>query len=244
MIKTLIATVVSAVGVTLAQIVIGPEVLARPTLEVEMRVGLSINPNYWYILALSSNDRSGPRANITNPDVSLMGNEVAFVSDWDYIIRIKPIDSEGLIQATVEEEGGTEQDFLTGFNEARIRSDVRDYDTISLVVDLEELTRLNADEEEIHVGLVTIESPFVIDPEETNIALDATSGDRPNFHILDFEGRERITEDDPQLQRTLRRSRQMLSDSNTNASLQSIGAADLAVLAANIVAFDLHLIQR
>ncbi len=233
----------ACLGSGLSLLLMPAGVWARPTLEVSMTLGLSVNPDYWYVVALSSAARSGPRANLTDPNVDIVGDEEAFVSDWDYLIRVKPLNDESVFQATLEEEGSTEQDFLTGFNEVRLRETSRPQDTIELVIDLEELARLNPEEEDIHVSLMTIESPFVLDPEETGLALDAVAGDRPHFYELSLSDIKRVQVIDPQRQETLRRSRQMISEERVSV-IDSIEASSLAVLAANILTFDLELVER
>lgn len=216
---------------------------ARAVLEVTMTMGLSVSPDYYYVVALSSDSRSGPRANLTDPDVTLTGDEPAFVSEWDYLIRVKPLNDESVLQATIQEEGQPEADFLIGFNEVRLSETTRPRDTINIQVDLQDLTRLNPEENDIHVGLLTIESPFLLDPEETSLALDAVTGDFPNYFPLSLSDIRRAQVTDPQQQETLRRSRQMIGDQEVSV-VESIEASSLGILAANILTFDLELVDR
>lgn len=216
---------------------------ARPFLTVNMTVGLSVSPDYWYIVALSKEGSSGPTANLIDPNVTVSGSELSFVKDWDYLIRVKPLNDESVLQATIEKFGETEQDFATGFNEVSLSKTTRDQDTINLVVDVSALSDLNAVDQDIHVSLLTIKAPFRVDTEETSLAIDATRGSFPNYYPLSLSDQKQVLVDDPQRQETIRRSRELISEGGGNLSA-NIEGSTLEVLAANILTFNLQLEDR
>lgn len=221
-----------------------PMAWARPMLQVSMTLGLSVSSEYWYVVALSSAARSGPRVYLTDTDEEIVGGEETFVGEWDYLIRVKPLgDETGGVQATIEETGSVEQDFLTEFNEARLSRTTHPQDTITMQIDLEGLTRLNPEEEDIHVSLITVESPFGEDPEQTRLALDTVVGDAPNYYQLSLSNIRRVQVLDPERQETVRRSREMIQEEEVSV-IDSIEGSSLGILAANILTFDLELADR
>jgi hypothetical protein len=227
----------------------GQPALARVFLEVTMRLGLSVNQDYWYVIALSSSSGSnsgGPTANLTDPNITVGANEVEFVQDWDYLIRVKPLNEEAVLQATIQEPGGPEVDFITGFNEVRLQDGDRDQDTITLSIDLDDLTDLNAVEEDVQVSLLTIKAPFRVDAEETNLAIDAVRGNVPHYYRLSLSNQRQVLVEDPQRQETLRRSRELITrdDIGNVTAADSIEGSALGILAANILTFNLELVER
>lgn len=217
---------------------------ARPILTVKMRLGQSIRPNYWYAIALSDEARS-PEANLVNPNVALGVDDVSFLEDWDYLIRVKPINTEGEVQTSIQEPGGIENEFATGFNEIDVSREKRPFDTIELVIDLSELIKLDAQNRDVNVLLATFPAPETVDSETTILALDATRGDSPNFYPLSLSDRRQVVVDDPQRQETLRRSRDLLADEGTlSGDLLETENSALEVLAANIVTFEFLLEDR
>ncbi|NJK61748.1 MAG: hypothetical protein HC921_02830 [Synechococcaceae cyanobacterium SM2_3_1] len=227
----------------------GQPAWARVFLEVTMRLGLSVNQDYWYVIALSSSsgsNSSGPTANLTDPNITVGTNDQEFVQDWDYLIRVKPLNEEAVLQATIQEPGGPEVDFITGFNDVRVENGERDQDTITLSIDLDELSNLNAVEEDVQVSLITIKAPFRVDPEETNLAIDAVRGNVPNYYRLSLTNQRQVLVEDAQRQETLRRSRELITrdDIGNVTAADSIEGSALGILAANILTFNLELVER
>ncbi len=218
---------------------------SRAVLEIEMTMGLSVSPDYWYVVALSSSDRSGPRVNLVDQNIATTGgSEVEFVREWDYLIRIKPLE-EGVLQSTIERFGEPEQEFATGFNEVSLDTVTRDQDTIQLTIDLSEFEEIDAIEDDVHVTLLTIKAPFRVDPEETNLAIDATRGTSPNYYPLSITDQRQVVVDDPQRQETLRRSRELIdSDQEEGGVGALIEGSSLEILAANILIFNMELTER
>ncbi len=218
---------------------------ARPFLDVTMTMGLPINPNYWYVVALSAGGRSGPQINLTDPNVTLGTDDVPYVRDWDYLITVKPISEDDLFQATLQRPGEPEADFVRGFNDVRISNTTRDRDTINLEIDLSELEDLDPVNGDVQVSLLTIRADINVAPEETNLALDGTRGSFPNYYRLSLDDQRQVEVVDPQRQETLRRSRELISAQDLNISVvESIEAGALSILAANILTFDLEVVDR
>ncbi|MEN9224768.1 MAG: hypothetical protein Q6L60_13375 [Thermostichus sp. HHBFW_bins_43] len=218
---------------------------ARPVLEVRMTMGLPINSNYWYIVALSRAGSPGPTANLVDPNVSLGPNDYAFVRDWDYLIRVTPLNEESVLQSTIQRFGEPEREFAVGFNEVRVDRLSRDRDTLNFQIDLSELEGLDGRDQDIQVALLTARAPFRVAPEETNLAIDATRGDLPNYYRLSLSNQRQVIVDDPQRQETVRRSRELIQTGSGAATTRDIieGGA-LEILAANILTFDLRLVDR
>lgn len=217
---------------------------ARPILTVKMRLGQSIQPKYWYAIVLSDEARS-PEANLVDPNVSVGVDDVSFLADWDYLIRVKPINTEGEVETSLQEPGGIETEFATGFNEVDISDEKRPFDTIELAIDLTDFTKLDARERDVNVMLATFPAPATVDSETTILALDATRGDSPHYYPLSLSDRQQVVVDDPQRQETVRRSRDLLADVGTLSGdlLETEGNA-LEILAANIVTFEFTLEDR
>jgi hypothetical protein len=218
---------------------------ARPVLEVRMTVGLPINSNYWYIVALSRAGSPGPTANLVDPNVSLGPNDYAFVRDWDYLIRVTPLNDESVLQSTIQRFGEPEREFAVGFNEVRVDRLSRDQDTLNFQIDISELEGLDGQDQDIQVALLTARAPFRVASEETNLAIDATRGDLPNYYRLSLSNQRQVIVDDPQRQETVRRSRELIQTGSGAATTRDIieGGA-LEILAANILTFDLRLVDR
>ncbi|MEO0853386.1 MAG: hypothetical protein AAFY15_07785 [Cyanobacteria bacterium J06648_11] len=219
-------------------------VSARPILTVKMRLGQSISPKYQYAIALSDESRS-PEANLVNPNISADIDDVTFLENWDYLIRVKPINQDGEVESSIQEPGGIEREFATGFNEIDISRDTRPFDTIQLAIDLSDLSALDAEERDVNVLLATYPAPATVESETTILALDATRGEQPNFYGLSLSDRTQVVVEDPQRQETLRRSRDLLADLGTLSGdlLETEGGA-LEILAANIVTFEFLLEDR
>ncbi|MDX2270411.1 MAG: hypothetical protein NW237_00460 [Cyanobacteriota bacterium] len=221
---------------------------ARPVLNVSMTLGLSVSADYWYVVAISSASQSGPRANLVDPNVSTSGDAVTFVSGWDHLIRVKPLNNEeALVQSTIETSGSPEREFASGFNEVNLSKTTRERDTINLVIDLEDLGGLDPVNSDIHVALLTINAPFRVDVEETSLALDATKGISPHYYRLSLSDQRQVLVDDPQRQETVRRSRELIENNNAGG-VRDVGAlvegGSLGILAANILTFSLELTER
>ncbi len=231
-------------GISLA--LVATPAWARVYLDIQMTMGLSVNPDYWYVVALSQGGSPGPRANLTDPNVTLGVDDVAFVEDWDYLIRVQLLNDEGVLRATIQEPGFPEEDFLVGFNELDLDTLTREDDTIRLSIDLDSLDNLDARNDDVQVSLITIESPFLLEADETNIALDSVRGDFPNYYRMSLDDNSRIVVDDPKRQETLRRSRQLLNDEDIQdvVASSSIEASSLGILAANILTFELEVVDR
>ncbi len=229
-----------------------PLAWARPVLQLSMTVGLSVSPDYWYVVALSSAARSGPQVNLVEladadteegeTGEEILGGQGLFVREWDYLIRVKPLDQESGFQATIEEEGSTEQEFLSEFNEVRLSRTTQPQDTITMQIDLEGLTRLNPEGEDIHVSLITVKAPSAEDPQQTRLALDTVVGDAPNYYQLSLSNIRRVQVLDPERQETVRRSREMIREEEVSV-IDSIEGSSLGILAANILTFDLELMD-
>lgn len=216
---------------------------ARPFLEIKMTMGLSVNPDYHYIVALSREGSSGPRANLINPEVAVQPGQNSFVEGWDYLIRVKPLNDESVLQATRQEPGQEEVDFLTGFNEVTLSKTTREQDTVNLVIDLSELSNLDPVNQDIQVALLTIKAPFRLDPEETNLTIDASRGTTPHYYNLSLSDQKTVEIEDPQRQETVRRSRDLISSENVSVS-ESIEGSALGILSANILTFQMELEDR
>ncbi len=218
---------------------------ARVFLDVTMTLGLSVSPDYWYIIAISRDGSLGPTANLTDPNIALGVDDVAFVENWDYLIRIKPAGEDVVLDATIQEPGGVEDNFISGFNSLDLIDEFRGRDTIQVSIDLEELDNLDAVDQDIQVALLTIDSPFLLEPDETNLALDATRGDVPHYYRLSLSETREIRVDDPQRQETILRSRQLLTERDLDIGLSdSIEATSLGILAANLLTFSLRIDDR
>lgn len=218
---------------------------ARPVLEVRMTVGLPINSNYWYIVALSRAGSPGPTANLVDPNVSLGPNDYAFVRDWDYLIRVTPLNEESVLQSTIQRFGEPEREFAVGFNEVRVDRLSRDQDTLNFQIDISELEGLDGQEQDIQVALLTARAPFRVASEETNLAIDATRGDLPNYYRLSLSNQRQVIVDDPQRQETVRRSRELIqTGTGATTTRDIIEGGALEILAANILTFDLRLVDR
>jgi hypothetical protein len=219
---------------------------ARPVLEVRMTLGLPISPNYWYMVALSRAGSPGPTANLVDPNVRVGPNEYTFVRDWDYLIRVTPLNEESVLQATIQRFGEPEREFAVGFNQVRVNRLTRDRDTLNFQIDISELQGLDGRDQDIQVALLTARAPFHVAPEETNLAIDATRGDLPNFYRLSLSNQRQVVVDDPQRQETVRRSRELIQQSGSGAALTRdlIEGGALEILAANILTFELRLVDR
>ncbi|MEO1133780.1 MAG: hypothetical protein AAFX40_13870, partial [Cyanobacteria bacterium J06639_1] len=165
--------------------------------------------------------------------------------NWDYLIRVKPINTEGEVETSIQEPGEIEREFAAGFNEVDISRDKRPFDTIRLEIDLSELTELDPVDRDVNVLLATYPAPSTVNPETTILALDATLGEQANFYGLSLSDRTQVVVEDPQRQETLRRSRDLLEDIGTLSGdlLETEGGA-LEILAANIVTFEFRLEDR
>lgn len=218
---------------------------ARPVLEVRMTLGLPISSNYWYMVALSRAGSPGPTANLVDPNVSVGPNEYAFVRNWDYLIRVTPLNDESVLQSTIQRFGEPEREFAVGFNEVRVDRLIRDRDTLNFQIDISELEGLDGQEQDIQVALLTARAPFRVASEETNLAIDATRGDLPNFYRLSLSNQRQVIVDDPQRQETVRRSRELIQmGSGTATTRDLLEGGALEILAANILTFDLRLVDR
>ncbi|MEN9238434.1 MAG: hypothetical protein Q6K80_09500 [Thermostichus sp. DG_1_6_bins_120] len=218
---------------------------ARPVLEVRMTLGLPISPNYWYVVALSRAGSPGPTANLVDPNVSLGPNDYAFVRNWDYLIRVTPLNEESVLQSTIQRFGEPEREFAVGFNEVRVARLSRDRDTLNFRIDLSELEGLDGRDQDIQVALLTARAPFRVASEETNLAIDATRGDLPNYYRLSLTNQRQVIVDDPQRQETLRRSRELIqTGSGATTTRELIEGGALEILAANILTFDLRLVDQ
>ncbi len=219
---------------------------ARPVLEVRMTMGLPISPNYWYLVALSRAGSPGPTANLVDPNVRVGPNEYAFVQNWDYLIRVTPLNEESVLQSTIQRFGEPEREFAFGFNQVRVERLSRDRDTLRLQIDISELEGLDARDQDIQVALLTARAPFRVAPEETNLAIDATRGDLPHYYRLSLSNQRQVVVDDPQRQETMRRSRELIQQSGSGAALsrELIEGGALEILAANILTFELRLVDR
>ncbi|WP_017328312.1 hypothetical protein [Synechococcus sp. PCC 7336] len=220
----------------------GARVAARPILSVNMRLGRSLHPDYWYVVALG-NSTNIPQVNLLNPNLQIDPGEVSFVDNWDYLIRVKPLNTSGLVDSSIQVEGDVEREFVTGFNEVVVLGGERPLDTLSIEVDLAQLDRLDPDRQAIHVSLFTIPNPFELDPEFTLLAIDATRGESPNAYALSLADRRRVTVDNPQRQETVRRSRELIAEQE-NLTSQLLERRALSILSANIVTFELELEDR
>jgi hypothetical protein len=216
---------------------------ARPFLEVTMTMGLSVSPDYHYIVAISREGSSGPRANLINPEISIQPGQNSFVDGWDYLIRVKPLNDESVLQATRQEPGQEEVDFLTGFNEVTLTKTTREQDTINWVIDLSEFPNLDPVNQDIQVALLTTKAPFRLDPEETHLTIDATRGTTPHYYRLSLSDQKTVEIKDPQRQETVRRSRDLIGSENVTVR-DSIEGGALGILSANILTFQMELEDR
>jgi hypothetical protein len=172
-------------------------------------------------------------------------NEYTFVRDWDYLIRVTPLNDESVLQSTIQRFGEPEREFAVGFNEVRVDRLSRDQDTLNFQIDISELEGLDGQDQDIQVALLTARAPFRVASEETNLAIDATRGDLPNYYRLSLSNQRQVIVDDPQRQETVRRSRELIQTGSGAATTRDIieGGA-LEILAANILTFDLRLVDR
>jgi hypothetical protein len=218
---------------------------ARLLLEVRMTMGLPISPNYWYMVALSRAGSPGPTANLVDPNVRVGPNEYTFVRDWDYLIRVTPLNEESVLQATIQRFGEQEREFAVGLNQVRVERVNRDRDTLRFRIDLSELQGLDGQNQDIQVALLTARAPFRVAPEETNLAIDATRGELPNYYRLSLSNQRQVVVDNPQRQETMRRSRELLQQSGSGSGLtrELIEGGALEILAANILTFELRLLS-
>jgi len=221
---------------------------ARPVLLVSMRLAQSVNPKFWYVVAISRNGSAGPTANLVDPNVRVNIGEVAFVRGWDYLIRVKPLPSEqqgGLLQTTLQAQGSLEQEFSQGFNEVTLRQTNRPNDTLALTIDLQPLTLLDPTNQDIHVSLLTIPDPFTLAADVTHLAIDATRGELPHYYRLSLSNQREVLVEDPRRNETLRRSRELITQSSGQGlTTANIEGSSLDILAANILTFSLKLEDR
>jgi len=227
---------------------LGGIVWARPVLVVSMRLAQSVNPKFWYVVALSRGGSPGPTANLVDPNVRVGSGEVTFVRGWDYLIRVKPLPSPekgGLLQATIQAQGSVEQEFSQGFNEVTLRQTNRPNDTLALTIDLQPLTLLDPVNQDIHVSLLTIRDPFTLAADVTNLAIDATRGELPHYYRLSLSNQREVLVEDPRRNETLRRSRELITQaSGQGLTTANIEGSSLEILAANILTFSLKLEDR
>jgi len=223
-------------------------VWARPVLVVSMRLAQSVNPKFWYVVALSRGGSPGPTANLVDPNVRVGSGEVTFVRGWDYLIRVKPLPSTeqgGLLQATLQAQGSVEQEFNQGFNEITLRQTNRPNDTLALTIDLQPLTLLDPVNQDIHVSLLTIRDPLTLAADVTNLAIDATRGELPHYYRLSLSNQREVLVEDPRRNETLRRSRELITQaSGQGLTTANIEGSSLEILAANILTFSLKLEDR
>ncbi|MEM9449468.1 MAG: hypothetical protein AAGA75_13155 [Cyanobacteria bacterium P01_E01_bin.6] len=205
-------------------------------------MGRTIHPDYWYVVALG-NSNNIPEVNLLDPNQLLNPGDVSFVDNWDYLIRVKPLNTVGLIESSIQAEAEAEREFATGFNNVSVMDAERPADSLRFEIDLSTLDRLDPINQDIHVSLFTIPNPFEQDPEFVLLAIDATRGEIPHAYSLTLADRRRVIVDNPQRQETVRRSRELIVQQE-ELSNQLLERDALSILSANIVTFGIEIEDR